>query len=110
MGALAAFIEREFAGAPRKPEIETRGAAIAAIPAIPEPRNSRNSKNSREPIAKFNPEALQREADRRNALARQARLTDRFCRCGQFAESAWPDANGREIWRCFECLEPGGRA
>jgi hypothetical protein len=66
MGVLAAFIEREFAGAPRKSDIETRGAAIPAIPASPGPENSRNSNNSREPIAKFNPEARQREAHRRN--------------------------------------------
>ena len=112
MGALSDFIAREFAGATRAPEIkiENRAAAIPAIPAIRATENSQNSQNSRGPDARFNPEALQAEADARNVRAKHEGRTDRYCRCGRLAECAWPLEGGRELWRCFECLPAGGRA
>lgn len=52
----------------------------------------------------------QREADRRNADAVRAHSTDRFCACGALATFAWPDEDGREVWRCVECTPAWGRA
>jgi hypothetical protein len=46
---------------------------------------------------------LQREADRRNIKAQREHRTDRYCRCGRFAECAWPLESRREMWRCDEC-------
>jgi hypothetical protein len=52
----------------------------------------------------------QREADRCNAEARATGLTDRFCACGALATLAWPDDDGRDVWRCLKCGPVRGRA
>ena len=52
----------------------------------------------------------QRAADRRNAEAVRAGLTDRYCACGALATFAWPDDDGRAAWRCLECGPVRGRA
>lgn len=53
---------------------------------------------------------LQREADRRNMKAQREHRSDRYCRCGRLAECAWPLEGRREMWRCFDCLDPDGSA
>jgi hypothetical protein len=53
---------------------------------------------------------LQRDADVRNNQSRFDGKTDRYCRCGRLAELAWPLEGRQEMWRCFGCLEPRGRA
>lgn len=58
----------------------------------------------------YDPARLQREADRRNAAALRAGLTDAFCRCGHLAEFTWVGDDGREVWRCHECIPTLGRA
>lgn len=62
------------------------------------------AKTAKTPTA-FDPIALQREADRRNADASRNHLTDRFCSCGRLATFAWQDGRGQEIWRCLECTD-----
>jgi hypothetical protein len=44
----------------------------------------------------------QRAADRRNAEAVRTHSTDRYCGCGALATFAWPDDDGREVWRLSE--------
>lgn len=61
-------------------------------------------------IPLFDPVALQRAADRRNAEAARNHLTDRFCRCGHLAEFAWPGDDGRDVWICQECAPTRGRS
>ena len=63
---------------------------------------------TRETSGTVNWTLLQREADRRNIKAQREHRTDRYCRCGRFAECAWPLEGRREMWRCFECLVPDG--
>lgn len=58
----------------------------------------------------FDPAALQAEADRRNAQARQDGITDRWCSCGRLATLAWPIGGLREAWRCDDCAPTRGRA
>jgi len=58
----------------------------------------------------FDPERLQREADRRNADAASAHQTDRFCSCRKLATNTWPDARRRPVWRCDDCAPTRGRA
>ncbi|WP_292533818.1 hypothetical protein [Methylocystis sp.] len=58
----------------------------------------------------YDPARLQCEADRHSAEAAHAGLTDRFCRCRRLATFAWPDDDGREVWRCLECTPTRGRA
>jgi hypothetical protein len=62
----------------------------------------------------FNAEALQREADRRNWEAAEARLTDRYCACGTLATVAVGrfkrspgNPEGVARWLCIECFDAG---
>ena len=50
------------------------------------------------------------EADKRNTKAKRQGSTFRYCRCGDYAECAWPLKGRREVWRCFQCLETVGEA
>jgi hypothetical protein len=61
-------------------------------------------------IAVYEPVALQREANRRNADAQRMGLTDRWCACGARATFAWPDGRRRDVWRCLDCGPVRGRA
>ncbi|MCQ4189041.1 hypothetical protein, partial [Methylocystis suflitae] len=56
----------------------------------------------------FDPAALQRKADRRNADAARNHSTDRYCACGRLATFAWR-RDGRDVWRCLECADAQGR-
>lgn len=56
------------------------------------------------------PERLQAETDRRNAMALRKGVTDRFCACGRLARLAWPEGSRREVWRCDDCAPTAGRA
>lgn len=58
----------------------------------------------------YDPARLQREADRRNAVAFRAGLTDSFCRCGHSAEFEWLSDDGRSVWICAECAPTRGVA
>ena len=40
----------------------------------------------------------------------RAGLSDAFCRCGHLAEFTWVGDDGREVWRCHECIPTLGRA
>lgn len=51
----------------------------------------------------------QHDADRRNAEAMRAGVTDRFCACGALATFAF-DEGGQQIWKCLECGPTDGRA
>lgn len=62
------------------------------------------------PVPTYDPERLQREADRRNAEAARNRSTDRYCRCGHLATFAWPGDDGRPVWICDECAPTRGVA
>lgn len=53
--------------------------------------------------------APQAEADKRNTQAKREGSTFRYCRCGDYAECAWPLDGRRELWRCFACLPAIGR-
>jgi hypothetical protein len=44
----------------------------------------------------------QRIADAKNNEAAMRGETDRFCKCGDYANRAWRIA-GREVWRCERC-------
>lgn len=57
----------------------------------------------------FDSARLQREADRRNAVAMRDGTTDRWCVCGRLATLAWPDGEWREVWRCDDCASTAGR-
>lgn len=50
------------------------------------------------------------EADKRNTVAKREGSTFRYCRCGDYAECAWPLDGRREVWRCFQCIETAGKA
>jgi len=51
---------------------------------------------------------LQEHADERNHEARLNKSTDRFCRCGALAETAWRTKDNSELWRCNECIVRAG--
>ena len=60
-------------------------------------------------IVTYAPVELQRDADRRNAAAREAKITDRWCACGTMAtlavgafHSNKSDAGAR--WLCVDCF------
>ncbi len=108
MGALSAFIKKEFC-ASQNNESENQEPAIIAIPAIFDLENSKNSNPSNYQKLKITHEALQAEADKRNAKAKRELNTDRYCRCGSLAECAWPIDGRGEVWRCFICIEVAGR-
>jgi hypothetical protein len=79
-------------------------------PALAECRDELIAELRSEDSAAYDPERLQREADRRNAEAARNHSTDRFCRCGHLATFAWPGKAGRDAWACGECLPTRGRA
>ncbi|MGD9542408.1 hypothetical protein [Methylocystis sp.] len=79
-------------------------------PALAERRDELIAELRSEVAAAYSPARLQREADRRNAAAGLNHSTDRFCRCGHLAMFAWPGHDGRDVWRCVECLPTRGRA
>jgi hypothetical protein len=79
---------------PRPVENENQ-ASPAATPAIP---------------ATLAVRPTQRDADRRIAAALRERSTDRWCSCGQLATFAWPDASGRDVWLCLDCVPVRGKA
>jgi hypothetical protein len=74
-------------------------------------------KTARPPLRKggeswrtYHPAHLQEQADHRNSEAMHAGSTDRFCGCGALATLAWPDDDGRDVWRCLKCGPVRGRA
>ncbi len=79
-------------------------------PTLAERRDELIAELRSEVAAAYDPVGLQREADRRNAVAARQGITDRFCRCGHLATFAWPDDAGRDVWRCVECTPTWGRA
>lgn len=121
--------------APFQPSVPTRSnmefqhetPVVPTVPTVPthEVRGKRESGFSSESMSEralepsrnglpvtslYDPEALQVEADRRNATAIRDRITDRYCRCGHLATFAWPDDRGRDTWCCVECTPAWGRA
>jgi len=48
---------------------------------------------------------MQEHADARNREEAINKSTDRFCRCGALAETAWRTKDNSELWRCNECIE-----
>lgn len=79
-------------------------------PALAECRDELIEELRSEVTAAYDPERLQRDADRQNARAAREGLTDRFCRCGHLAEFAWLDDDGRDVWICGKCLPTRARA
>lgn len=80
-----------------------------ARPQLREGGESRRSYDAA-PVPTYDPERLQREADRRNVAALRERITDRYCRCGHLATFAWPGDDGRPVWICDECAPTRGVA
>lgn len=47
---------------------------------------------------------LQQYADGRNREAALSKSTDRYCRCGALAQTAYRVKGNAELWRCDECI------
>lgn len=47
---------------------------------------------------------LQQYADSRNREAAFNKSTDRYCRCGALAQTAYRVKGNAELWRCNECI------
>ena len=56
-----------------------------------------------DPISQIDYQLLQDVADVRNQYAEQDQSTDRFCRCGNLAETQWR-LEGNLVWMCNECF------
>jgi hypothetical protein len=95
---------------PVENEVQVIPLATPATPATlaATPTHSAPSDEARAPL--LDSEHLQREANRHNVAAMRDGLTDRFCSCGSLATFAWPDADGREVWRCLDCALVRGKA
>ena len=109
MGFIRDFIEAEKSEVPlatfATPATFGRRVATVATVASHNPQNL----NVIDPPA-FDPGVRQREADRENMRLARAGSTLRFCACGEFATCAWPDAQGRDVWKCLACQPADGEA
>jgi len=113
MSAARKLID-ELAGYGARVYVEAGKVKVATRANLPDDLLSR-LKEAREQIREalapaYDPAALQREADRRNAEAAHNGSTERWCRCGNTAGLAWPVGNRREVWMCERCAPTLGRA
>ncbi len=96
-------VPTQFVGGKRKTPILAEKALEPAL----EP-----SRNAPSKTLSFDPEALQREADRRSREAAEAGRTDRYCACGTLATVAvgrfkpsLGNPEGVARWLCPECFD-----